>query len=359
MLTSADEQQLQACTRRRTTADALAWIAEGRSIRGATHRELLPALLRAKAERRADADEAMRRVARTLLASTVDSSSSLLNIADVATPEQCDDALNALVQCSSGASLSSVDGASLGIAMGITPLAVIVYLQIAGMTWREAQRMADEKLPSSPAGQWTGAQRASVVRLVSSVVGGAGRGTVELMDPTARSWAAIDSAQSDGVTYGALLAQRLAGGAWTAHQSRTASALRRMVLMQVYDALSARDLRFSTTLTDRAETKSTTVLSSQVTTSGEPVGQVAFVVHHSNGAAKAAVLVAVAHDGGTARKTGATLLRAPSALTVPAYLVLAGMGWADRSESDALFEAYSGLVFTDTSTYELVAELAR
>ena len=63
-------------------------------------------------------------------------------------------------------------------------------------------------------------------------------------------------------------------------------------------------------------------------------------------------------DGGTARKTAATLLKLPQTLDLPAALVLMGTGWAGRGESDGLVRAFEGRVYTEHSLPALAAMAA-
>ncbi|MGK3957669.1 hypothetical protein ACLKOZ_15935 [Arthrobacter sp. R4] len=65
------------------------------------------------------------------------------------------------------------------------------------------------------------------------------------------------------------------------------------------------------------------------------------------------MLVAIARDGGTARKTAATFLSLPESFALPAALVLVGTGWADRSESDKLVRAFGGRIYTEHTLQEL------
>lgn len=96
-------------------------------------------------------------------------------------------------------------------------------------------------------------------------------------------------------------------------------------------------------------------LGSKAGVSGRPPGQLSVVTRSSDGSAGYAVLVAVARDGGTARKTAATLLQLPAKFNVPAVLVLFGTGWADRGESDDLIRAYGGRVYTENTLTHLAA----
>jgi hypothetical protein len=65
--------------------------------------------------------------------------------------------------------------------------------------------------------------------------------------------------------------------------------------------------------------------------------------------------MAIARDGGTARKTAATLSGIPGTLVIPSALLLAGGGWAERGETSDLVRSFHGRVFTDESIRDLVA----
>jgi hypothetical protein len=127
------------------------------------------------------------------------------------------------------------------------------------------------------------------------------------------------------------------------------------MVRRVLSALEDRRVGYWSTEGDEPVAKS--FLGGQAGVAGKPPGQLSVVTRRTDGAAGLAVLVAIARDGGTARKTAATLLQLPKKIAVPAVLVLCGTGWADRGESDDLVRAYGGRLYTE-QTLDGLASLA-
>ncbi len=350
---------LFAHTGRPNQAQALAWIAEARPWRLPPSYSLLHALLSDEVADVPCATEALRRVSRDLLLTDIDTSISLFAKEDILTPSECDSVVAALVTHSPTGTLSGVGPAALASVLDAHPKTILVYLQIAGISWSEARRRSSIALPSQPDGAWRSPQLREIITLVHGAITDGRRPPIEnLHTPAHEAWATADSAAMHGVTYGTLIAQRIGGGSWLAHQTRTANTSRIHVAQGVAQALDAEGLEYATTLSDHPHTLTRRCLSRLAARPGATVGQLFFVVRDEHAEPIAAILVAVAQDGGTARKTGATLLRTPSRLKVPAYLVVAGPGWAERSESDDLIRAFNGNVFTDTTVPLLANALA-
>lgn len=357
MLSEHDENTLREATGRRTVADALAWIAEGRALRGGATRELLDVAGRANATKVDGGNAAYRRLVRSLLASDLDTSTQIHSGDEIVTPATCDAILHDLAAGSGGA-LSKVNGQTLYATLRRFPQTIDVYLQIAGLTWREARERSTAALPAGTAGPWSPGQLDAVISLVSDTLENGQRPIESLSVNPEDARAVVDSSHAGGVSYGTLLAQRIAGGSWLAHRARTTQDVRRSVASAAVEAFKARGIEHWATVGEAGETVSSNYLSTLVAKPGRKVGQVAFVTRDERNVPTAAVLLAIAHDGGTARKTGATLVFAPADLTVPAFVIVAGQGWAARSESLNLFEAFSNRVYTDNTVGELADQLA-
>ncbi|WP_144832535.1 hypothetical protein [Microbacterium sp. BH-3-3-3] len=343
---------LRACTGKLNASSAIAWVAEGRRLTTNDSRQLLGPLLKATSSQLPLADEALWRVSRDLLASDVDSSAMSGEVA--LTPTQCDAALRLLAAFRP---LSAVRGDDLQRAFAQDTNVMEVFLQIAGLTWKDARRLSSVELPAEPSPFLTPLQFASIVALVHFARVTRGRAPVEVITSDLPPDEVLDSSHANGVSLGTLLAQRAAGGTWLAHRSRTSASVRIDVVSDICDDLQAAGVPFRASIKDRPYTKSARYLSEEVCAPGKRIGQLAIVVRSSNGTPAAAVCVAVAQDGGTARKTAATLLPVPLALTIPAYLLLAGPGWQSRTETLGLFHAFEGRVFTDRGRTDLVAAL--
>ncbi|WP_433585818.1 hypothetical protein [Microbacterium hydrocarbonoxydans] len=346
-------------TGRANVTDALAWIAEDRPLRSPASYDLLRALLAEEIAGLPMAEEALRRVSRDLLRSDIDTSVQLFGVDRILGSTDCDAVIDALVAHSPTGKLSGVGAAALASVLAVHPHTVLVYLQIAGISWSEARRRSAVRLPSDHDGTWGSGQLTALVKIVNDAVDTGARPPIENLGATGSdAWATSDTAATSGVSYGTLLAQRISGGSWIAHQMRTANDIRLHLSRSIASTLDGAGLTYSTTLPGHPRCLTKTHLSRLAARSGTKVGQLAFVVENDSHLPAAAVLIAVAQDGGTARKTGATLLRTPAKLKVPAYLVVAGPGWAERSESDALVRTFDGNVFTDSSLELLASTLA-
>jgi hypothetical protein len=193
-------------------------------------------------------------------------------------------------------------------------------------------------------------------RVQSQLMGAVASRPVELLLGSSVGWDAVEALRVTGVDYGTLLAQRDVGSAWSAHRNRTNTELSRLMVRRVLAALDELQVSYWSTGGDRPVAKN--YLGAQVGVSRKPPGQLSVVTRRADGSAAYAVLVAVARDGGTARKTAATLLQLPRKFSVPPVLVLFGTGWADRGESDDLIRAYGGRLYTENTLTHLAAMAA-
>ncbi len=159
----------------------------------------------------------------------------------------------------------------------------------------------------------------------------------------------------EGVPYEVLLTQRAVGGAWLAHRNSTATLLGPIMGAQLCERLDHRGVAYwrSTALGGDVSKRQ---LGKLIGRDGE-AAQVGLVTRADDEQPSLAVAIAVARDGGTARKTAGKLLQLPGHLRVPAAVVLLGPGWAERGETAELVPSFGGRVFTERTLDEL-AELA-
>lgn len=159
----------------------------------------------------------------------------------------------------------------------------------------------------------------------------------------------------DGVPYEVLLTQRAVGGAWLAHRNSTTTLLGPILGAQLCERLDHRGVAYwrGTALGGEVSKRQ---LGQLIGRQGE-AAQVGLVTRGTDKQPSLGVAIAVARDGGTARKTAGKLLQLPAHLRVPAAVVLLGPGWAERGETAELVPSFGGRVFTERSLDQL-AELA-
>lgn len=120
----------------------------------------------------------------------------------------------------------------------------------------------------------------------------------------------VEKLRTGGVSYGTLLAQRDVGSAWNARHNRSNNEVSRLMVRRVFGALDDAGVGYWSAEGDAAVAKS--FLGGKAGVSGKPPGQFSVVTCRQDGAADHAVLIAIARDGGTARKQPSTRLRVPA-----------------------------------------------
>lgn len=365
-LADPDLQMLLQVTGRTDLADALEWIAEGRTVAGGLTNAVLVALVAAADADVASAEAALRVAARTVLHSTLDTSADLLDTHSIVRPAQYQQALAQVAERTASGSLVGIDAAVVGAAQAENSLVVEALGLVAGLSWRDLRDRSESRgtmLPGRSTGPWRSSQIHSVFQIVDEVV----RGAVEpqlveavaarplelLLGPSHNGWEGVEAMRTGGVSYGTLLAQRDVGSAWGAHRNRTNNEISKLMVRRVLDALDAAEVGYWSTEGNAPVPRA--FLSGKAVTRGEAPGQLSVVTRAVDGSPGYAVLVSVARDGGTARKTAATLLELPELLMVPGAVLLVGTGWANRSESDRLVRVFGGRVYTEHSIPALAA----
>jgi hypothetical protein len=356
---------LKQATGRQDIADALRWIAEKRSLVTGTTTDLLVALVEAASCDLPSADAALRVAARRALESTLDTSADLLGTDTIVPPHRYQEALSDVASRAPTGSLASINPQVVGSAQADNSLVVEALALVAGLSWRDLRDRSEARdvpLPGQPSGPWKSSQIQSAFDIIDEVVQGnvkpqlseavAAR-PLELLLDDVRGWGAVEILRTGGVSYGTLLAQRDVGSAWSAHRNRTNSEISRLMVLRLLSSLTSAGIKYWSTEGDAAVPRA--FLGEKAVTKGKVPGQLSIVTRLPDGSPHYAVLIAVARDGGTARKTAATLLKLPALLSLPGAAVLVGTGWADRGESDALVRAFGGRVYTEHSLPALAA----
>ena len=350
--------------------DALQWIAERRPLGGGvTPNVLLTALVAAADAALPGAAAALREASRTALSSTLDTSADLLSTDTIVPPYRYDQALAEVAGCTTTGSLEHVTADAVGAAQAANSDVVETLGLVAGLSWRDLRDRAAARgvpLPTKATGPWSRSQTHTVFELVDEVVTGraqpqllgavASRPIELLLGLQGTSWEAVEAFRAGRVTYGTLLAQRDVGSAWSAHRNRTNAEISRLMVVRLLEALDAAGVSYWST--DGAKPVPKKFLASKAVRQGRTLGQLSVVTRDAAGDPRYAVLLAVARDGGTARRSAATVLKLPGDLVLPGVAVLLGTGWSERGESDDLVRAFAGRVYTERSLSDLAAMAA-
>lgn len=365
-LPPGDRATLLAATGRSELVDALHWIAEGRSLAtGVGVSTLLTALVAAADAGVRGAESALRAGVREALRSTLDTSADLVLTDSIVPPHRYQAALANVAGRTVTGSLEDITSAAVMAAQADDPLVIEALGLVAGLSWRDLQARAQMRgvsLPGEARVSWSPSQVLGAFRIIDDIVcgrvepqlvGAVAARPVELLMEELTGWDAVEALRTEGVSYGTLLAQRDVGSAWSAHRNRSNNEISRVMVQRVLSALEEAGVGYWSTEGGSAVTKP--FLGSKAGAMAKPPGQLSVVTKRADGTAGYAVLVAIARDGGTARKTAATLLQLPTRFTAPAVLVLFGTGWADRGESDDLVRAYGGRIYTEHTLADLAA----
>ncbi|HEX3608601.1 MAG TPA: hypothetical protein VHU14_02845 [Solirubrobacterales bacterium] len=337
-------------TGRAHLADGIAWLAEGHPMPLNTN---WTSLLRALVEVEGPSVDpgALRRVTREVSRSDLDTSRVLFATDDLPTPAMFSAAIDALLARSKDGTFSSLTARGVLQAQETNPLAVEALCLAVGVS------AADARAWFGAAGSWTEEQLAGLLEYFDELVTGKVESPIpeaipacapELMTDGA-GWATIDELNTSGVSYGQLLAQRAVNGPWLAHKNKTSSLLSHAVASAVCAELEERGVDFR-----RSSTVGGAVRQSDLQElSGIPDKRVGLVTVKSNGTPTFAVTFSAARDGGTARANGDGLLQIPE-VPLPHAIVLTGLGWSHRHETDRLALRFGGLLFTERNIDDLV-----
>ncbi len=362
--------QLLRATGRSEVRDALHWIAERRPLPGGVPTNaLLAALVAAVEVDLPEALPALREASRAALSSTLDTSADLLSTDTIVPPYRYDRALAEIAACTTTGSLEGITPDAVAAAQAMNTDVVETLGLVAGLSWRDLRDRAEARgvpLPTRSAGQWRGSQTRIVFDLVDEIVTGrarpqlveavASRPIELLLGPQDGGWSAVEAFRTSRVSYGTLLAQRDVGSAWSAHRNRTNNEISRVMVVRLLAALDQAGVAYWSTDGDKHVPKK--FLADKAVKKGKTPGQLSVVTRDAKGNPRYAVLIAVARDGGTARRSAATVLKLPSDLLLPGVAVLVGTGWSERGESDDLVRAFEGRVYTEHTLSALAAMAA-
>jgi hypothetical protein len=361
------EQTICAASGREPLLDALSWIAEDHPLNAGTDlHELLQALATIP-ETTSELTVALRRVAREVAKSRLDTATVLFSFDNVTPPAAFRRALDALAWKSPTGTLTGLTADSVLAAQRACTGTIQALCAMAGISIRDLRDRVSVTLPADPRGAWNREQVSAAFEVVDGIVRGTEATDLEGALPArplelffqakggpvtgSDAWDAVEQMRRGGTPFELLLAQREAGGAWLAHRNSTSQMLSTALAEQLCSLMGKTGVSYR-----RASSVGGHVTPSDIRHMVGGGGQVGIVVLGADSHPVAAVTFSVARDGGTASKNASRLINA-GGVRVPTFLVVAGPGWADRNETADLAVAFNGRVFADHDLNRLVADL--
>lgn len=295
--------------------------------------------------------EAVRRVTREVADSDLDTSRFVFKAGEVPTPAAFEAAVEALLRRSSDGTFGGLTAREVMRAQRANRLAVTALCLAAGVAEKDARGWM------GVAGEWNERQLSQLLAYLRKLVGGEIESRVPDAVPARAlemmygggGWETADRLNANGVPYGLLLAQRAAGGVWLAHKNKTSNVPNRFAAGELCSQLVDRGIDFRRSTTVGGSVRQTDLQK----LSGIKDRRVAVVALGATAAPVYAVTFSAARDGGTARANGDGLLQIPKT-ELPHGIVLTGVGWADRKETDRLALRFGGRLFSDRTIDALI-----
>lgn len=361
---------LSRATGRDEVADALEWIAERRRLSTVPVNQLLQALVAASDAGLPQSRAALREASRSALSSTLDTSADLLAIDTITVPDRYERALVELASRTRSGSLTDISAGIVGASQAANADVVETLGLVAGLSWRDLRDRATARgttLPGESTGPWNSTQIETAFDIIDEVISGRRRPQIEgaaaakpvelLLTPGSTGWETVQSLWAGRVPYATLLTQRAVGGAWGAHRNRTNNQISSLMVERLIEALDAAEVPHWST--EGAHPVGAKFLAGKAVRAGRSVGHLQVVTRTQVDVPRLAIFVSVARDGGTTRRSAATLLKLPSELVLPGAAVLVGTGWSARGESDDLVRAFGGRIYNERTLDDLAALCAR
>ncbi len=355
---------IQAATGQSKIEDALAWIAEGHSLKAEVS---LQSLLQAVVAIEGGAENhqaALRRIARAATESDLDTASAIYNPDLLGPLRNYKRVLDLLARRSPTRTLQGLTPEAIGAAQHEDPLTMEVLGAIAGLSFRDLKERLVDAIPNRSDGRWRAGAIAKAFSVVDAIVRGTEKADlthgaiplrpVELLlnGEASGGWAEIEKMRVSGVPYEWLLAQRTVGSAWGAHRNRTSSTLLEVVASRLCAELDRLGVRYRWSKSVGGTIRATEV--HRLAGGGSHIGVVALT---RSGNPILGVAFSIARDGGTARKNAGRLQAMAARTHVPVAVVVAGPGWSLRNETAEMAKAFAGRVYSDRTICILAQEI--
>jgi hypothetical protein len=359
-VTNADV--VQVATGRSSIEDALAWIAEGHTLKDEIGMQVLLQAVVGLGGCGENHQAALRRVARAAVESDLDTANAIYNPDLLGPLRNYKAILDLLARKSPTRTLHGLTPEAVGAAQHEDPLTMEVFSAIAGLSFRDLKERIGDEIPNKSRGRW----RAGAIAAAFSVVDGIVRGTekaklaegaialrpVELLlnGDSSGGWAAIENMRVSGVPYEWLLAQRTVGSAWGSHRNRTSSKPLEVVASNLCEELDRLRVKYRRSTSVGGSIRPSELR--RLAGGGSHIGVVALA---RSGTARFGVAFSIARDGGTVRKSAGRLQAMAARAHVPVAVVVAGPGWSLRNETADMAAAFAGRVYSDR-TVRLLAQ---
>lgn len=359
-----------AATGRKTLEEAIAWIAEGHPLDPEGERRAVLQAVIALDHKSPYAEQAIRRLARELSRSNLDTASILFAVDTITSPAHYRSALDTLAwknRKNGHVSLVGLTSETAASAQRENPYVMETLCAIAGLTYRDLRERVDVELPNHPRGTWSKQQVTAAFAVIDAIIRGETatdlNGTrpaqpVEILFAEAEKsfgdheWKLVERYRRGGIPYEFMLTQRVVGGAWLAHRNSTSGRLSDALADRLCELLDERSIRYL-----RSTGVGGNVRPADIRRRVGGGGQIGLVALKADGTPAAAVAFSVARDGGTASKN-ASRLQTMSAVKVPVSLVLAGAGWAERNETAQLAITFGGRIYADHDLDRLAEDIS-
>lgn len=366
------EQVLLCATRQADVNQAINYIAEGLYLDARfDHPQVLRALCALAPVSGSTGLAAVRRLAREVAHSKLNTAAVLLKPGLITPPSEYRGALDVLAAKSASRSLGDgITYRTVLAAQRVNSHVIPTLAAIAGLSWSDLVQRAGLTHPRSADGPWTPEAARLAFDVIEDIVldrvradisDGFPSRPIELLgDPDIGvsgrcGWAVVEEFRTRGVPYEVLLAQRIEGGAWRTHRDRTGGKYSHVLADELCVLLDRAGVKYL-----RAKNCGGALSAAQIE---ENVGgggdQVALIVLNEREQPTDVLAISVANDGGSAAKSGARLAKLPDRVNVPVSALVAGLGWAARNETADLALALSGRLFSDANMPSLVHTFMR
>lgn len=346
-------------------SEAVKWIAEGHPLKKRTDpHAVLRALVGLDDPIGGNTDKAIVRLARHVSRSQLDSARVIFQIDELERPARYRRAIDTLAWKSPTKTLDGLTAEAVFAAQREDTLSMETLCLMAGITFNNLKDWTDTPLPAQPTNRWSLAQVAAAFAVIKEFVeedGDVGIPNATLSRPAElvlvdhtqpTGWAAIEQMRRAGVPYETLLVLRATSGPWSAHRNRTGRNITNIVAKRLATELDERGIRYHLTYHVGGE-----VSNEGITTLTGTSGPIGLIATNSGGDPAFAVIFSLARDGGTARRTGNSLVELGEA-DVPIALVLSGPGWSERNETGKLAVRYEGRLYSDDDLEALADTVA-
>jgi len=355
------QKTLLQATGQASLEDAVSWIADNHSLeRGKDMEDLLRALV-AHGTAASDYRQALRRLAREVSRSSLDSATVLFRPDLIAPASRFRRALDSLAAKCPSKTIDSINASAIIAAQRENSATIETLCAVSGLSYSELQTRLPG-LPSQASGPWTPTQIRAVFAELDALVSGSVRvalpgaipaRAIELADISgSNGWAKVQEMAADGVAYETLLAQRANGGSWLAHRNRTSGELASVLAGRLCVALDREGIRYRRSTSVGGDTPP-----KEIADLSGCDKQVALVVLNHADEATAAVIFSSARDSGTASKNASRLRAMGRPPEFPVSVVLAGPGWSERNETAELAADFHGRIYSERALDKLVASM--